>query len=185
MRNKYLLFAAVLGYLCWMVSEVIEIMHGGFNSTVYYLTASFHLFAGIGIWGLHFVQNRSNNTLSATGTAMISLSYLALVYLPIQVLHSGLSGAAFVEENPLYMIPALINVLGMILFGFAVIKAKFFPTWTGVIIMLGSIIFIVAMTNEFQIVANINNITLSMTLIYICFLGYGQLTKHHKIQPNG
>jgi hypothetical protein len=172
MKNKYLLFAAVLGYLCWMVSEVVEIIHGGFNSTVYYLTAAFHLFAGIGIWGLHFVQNRSNNTLSATGTVMISFSYLTLVYLPIQVLHSGLSGAAFVEANPMYMIPAFMNVFGLILFGIAVIRAKFFPAWTGAIIMLGSIIFIVAMTNGFQIVANINNITLAMTLIYMCLLGY-------------
>ncbi len=172
MKNKYLLFAAVLGYLCWMVSEVVEIIHGGFNSTFYYLTAAFHLFAGIGIWGLHFVQNRSNNTLSATGTVMISFSYLTLVYLPIQVLHSGLSGAAFVEANPMYMIPAFMNVFGLILFGIAVIRAKFFPAWTGAIIMLGSIIFIVAMTNGFQIVANINNITLSMTLIYMCLLGY-------------
>lgn len=177
MKYKYLLLAAILGYLCWMISEVVEIVHGSYNSTVYFLTAAFHLFAGIGIWGLHFVQNRSNNTLSAIGTVMISLSYLSLVYLPIQVMHSGLSGAAFVEANPMYMIPGFINVIGLILFGIAVIRAKFFPAWTGAIIMLGSIIFIVAMTNGFQVVANINNITLSMTLIYMCLLGYTQLHK--------
>lgn len=177
MKYKYLLFAAILGYLCWMVSEVVEIIHGGFNSTVYYLTAAFHLFAGIGIWGLHFVQNQSKKTLSATGTVMISLSYLALVHLPIQVMHSGLSGTAFVEANPMYIIPGFINVFGLILFGIAVIRAKFFPAWTGAIIIIGSIIFFVAMTNGFQIVANINNITLSMTLIYMCLLGFRQLQK--------
>lgn len=111
------------------------------------------------------------------GTVMISLSYLALVYLPIQVMQSGLSGTAFVEVNPMYMIPGFINVVGLILFGIAVISAKFFPAWTGAIIMSGSIIFIVAMTNGFQVVANINNITLSMTLIYMCVLGYMQLQK--------
>tara|TARA_R110002072_G_scaffold22432_5_gene78745 strand:+ start:957 stop:1490 length:534 start_codon:yes stop_codon:yes gene_type:complete len=177
MKNKYLLVAAILGYLCWMVSEVVEIIHGGFNSTGYYLTAAFHLFAGIGIWGLHFVQNQSKKTLSLIATVMISLSYLSLVHLPIQVLHSGLSGTAFVEAYPMYMIPGVINVFGLILFGIAVIKAKFFPAWTGSIIILGSILFFVAMTNGFQIVANINNITLSMTLIYMSLLGFRQLKK--------
>jgi len=175
MKNKYLLFAAILGYLCWMVSEVVEIIHGGFNSTVYFLTAAFHLFSGIGIWGLHFVQNQSKRTLSIIGTVMISLSYLSLVLLPIQIMHSGLSGTDFVEANPMYMIPGVINVFGLILFGIAVIRAKCFPAWTGAIMILGSIIFFVAMTNGFQIIANINNITLSMTLIYMCFLGFRQL----------
>lgn len=160
-----------------MVSEAVEIVHGGFNALVYYLTASFHLFSGIGIWGLHHVQNRSKNTLSAIGTVMVSLSYLTIVYLPIQVMNSGLSGSEFVEANPLFMIPAFVNVFGLILFGAAVIRTKFFPAWTGVIVMLGSIIFIVAMTNGLQIVANINNITLSMTLIYMCLLGYRHLNK--------
>ncbi len=172
---KYLLFAAILGYSCWMGSEVVEIAQGGYNSTVYYLTAAFHFFAGLGIWGLHFLQNRPKNTLSAAGTVMISLSYLALAYLPIQVMHSGLSNLAFIEANPIYKIPAMINVVGLIVFGIAGIRAKFFPAWTGVILILGSIIFVVAMTNGFQIVANINNIMLSMTIIYMCILGYRQL----------
>lgn len=171
MKYKYLLSAAILGYMCWMVSEVVEIIHGGFNPTVYYLTSAFHLFAGIGIWGLHLVQNQSKKSLSATGTLMISLSYLVLVYLPIQVMNSGLSGKEFVDASPIYMLPGIINVFGLILFGIAVIRAKFFPAWTGVIIIMGSIIFFVAMTNGFQIIANINNITLSITLVYMCLVG--------------
>jgi hypothetical protein len=174
-KTKYLLFAAVVGYLSWMVSEVVEIVHGGPNATGYYLTAVFHLFSGIGIWGLHLVQNRSKNTLSAVGTVMVSLSYLSIVYLPIQVMNSGLSGADFVDANPMYMIPAFVNVIGLIVFGSAVIRTKFFPAWTGAIVIFGSIIFIVAMTNGFQLVANVNNITLSATVMYMCMLGYRQL----------
>lgn len=172
---KYLIYAAILGYSCWIGSELVEIARGGYNSTVYYLTAAFHLFAGLGIWGLHFLQSRPKNTLSTAGTAMISLSYLALTYLPIQVIHSGLSNLAFIEANPIYKIPAMINVAGMIVFGIAVIRAKFFPAWTGVILILGILVFVVAMTNGFQIVANINNIVLSATIIYMCILGYRQL----------
>jgi hypothetical protein len=178
---KYLLFAAILGYLCWIGSEVVEIAQGGYNSTVYYLTAAFHFFAGFGIWGLHFLQNRSKNTLSAAGTVMISLSYLALAYLPIQVMHSGLSNLEFIEANPIYKIPAMINVVGMIVFGIAVIRAKFFPAWTGVIIIFGSIIFAVAMTKGLQVIANINNIIISMTIIYMCILGYQWLQKQDTI----
>ncbi len=172
---KYLIYAAILGYSCWIGSEVAEIAHGGYNATVYYLTAAFHLFAGLGIWGLHFLQNRPRNTLSAVGTVMISLSYFALTYLPIQVMHSGLSNVAFVEANPVYKIPAMINVVGMIVFGIAVIRAKCFPAWTGLIIILGIIIFVAAMTQGLHLVANINNILLSSTIIYMCILGYRRL----------
>lgn len=174
---KYLIYAAILGYSCWIGSELVEIVGGGYNPTVYYLTAAFHFFAGVGIWGLHFLQNRPKNILSTTGTAMISLSYLALTYLPIQVIHSGLSNLDFIEANPIYKIPAVINVVGMIVFGIAVIRAKFFPAWSGVVIILGILIFVVSMTSGFQIVANINNIILSMTIIYMCILGYRQLQK--------
>lgn len=172
---KYLIIAAILGYTCWIGSEVIEIAQGGYNATVYYLTAAFHLLAGIGIWGLHFLQSRKQNTLSAVGTVMISLTYLALTYLPIQVMHSGLSGLEFAAANPVYKIPGMINVFGLIVFGIAVIRTKFFPAWTGVIIILGSITFAVAMTQGLQIIANINNIILATTIIYMCMLGYQRL----------
>ena len=172
---KYLLFTAILGYACWIGSEVVEIAQGGYNATVYYLTAAFHFFAGIGIWGLHFQQSRKQNTLSAVGTVMISFTYLALTYLPIQVMHSGLSGLEFAAANPIYRIPGMINVLGLVVFGIAVIRTKFFPAWTGAIIILGSITFAVAMTQGFQIIANVNNIILATTIIYMCISGYQRL----------
>lgn len=172
---KYLLSAAFIGYLSWMVSEVVEIVHGGPSEASYYLTAVFHLFAGIGIWGLHLVQNRPKNVLSMVGVVMVSLSYLSIVYLPIQVMHSGLTGSEFVDANPMYMIPAIVNVIGLIVFGSAVIRTRCYPTWTGVVIMLGSIIFIVSMTNGYQLVANFNNMALSVTMMYMCMFGYRQL----------
>ncbi|SMD44042.1 hypothetical protein SAMN00777080_2657 [Aquiflexum balticum DSM 16537] len=178
---KYLLFSAILGYSCWIGSEVVELAEGGYNSTVYYLTAAFHFFAGFGIWGLHFLQKRSKNILSLTGTVMISLSYLALVYLPIQVLHSGLSNLEFVEIYPFYKIPAFFNLAGLIIFGIAVIKAKLFPVWTGVVIIFGSMIFVAAMTNGFPLIANVNNIILSTTIIYMCILGYQRLKSQHAL----
>jgi len=178
---KYLIYAAILGYTSWIVSEMVEIAQGGYNATVYYLTAAFHLFAGIGIWGLHFLQSRKQNTLSAVATVMVSFTYLALTYLPIQVMHSGLSGLEFAAANPVYKIPGMINVIGLVVFGIAVIRTKFFPVWTGAIIILGGIIFAVAMTQGFQLIANINNIILATTIIYMCMLGYQGLQQQDTV----
>lgn len=175
---NYLVYAAILGYACWLGSELVEIAQGGYTPTVYYLTAAFHAFAGIGIWGVHFLQARAKNTLSAVGTTMASLSYLSLIYLPIQVMHSGLSASEFRAANPVYMIPGMINVVGLILFGIAVVRTKFFPAWTGVIIISGIILFAAAMTQGLHLVANINNILLSSTIIYMCIWGCRQ-PQHH------
>ena len=100
---KYLLYAGILGFAFWMISEVIELI-SGYNSTVYYLTSGYHFFAGLGVWGLYKVQQGHSNILGKTGAVISSLSYLGLTLFPIQVLNSGLSFPEFLEANPLYKI---------------------------------------------------------------------------------
>lgn len=176
---KFLVFIAILGFAFWIGSEIIEIVEAGYNSAVYYMTSAYHILAGFGIWGLHLLQSRLRNNLSLTGTALISITYFALAYFPIQVMYSGLSVSEFIMANPIYKIPGFISLIGFIIFGIAVIRTKYFPTWAGVIIILGTIIYAIAMAAKLQIIVNINNIILSMTIIYMSILGLGRLKNDH------
>ena len=52
----------------WLISEIIEIIEGGHNSTVYYMTSVYHILAGFAIWGLHLLQSHLVINLSLIGT---------------------------------------------------------------------------------------------------------------------
>jgi hypothetical protein len=176
---KYLVYAAILGLTLWIISEIIELLVG-YNSTGYYLTAAFHILGGFGIWGLHLLQSKEKNIISLVGATLISISYFSIVYFPIQVMNSGLSVSEFIEQNPVYKIPLFAYVIGHIIFGIAVLRTKYFPNWTGLILILGAIILLgiytyeiltVSIPYKLQIVLNINNILFAATMIYMCFFG--------------
>ncbi|MCB0555834.1 MAG: hypothetical protein KDD02_19965 [Phaeodactylibacter sp.] len=170
---KYLLYLLISGFALWIGSEILEIIQGGYSPAVYYMTAAYHILAGFGIWSLHLLQAGKKNNVSLTATILISLTYFALAYFPIQVMQSGLSVSAFIAANPIYKIPGLISLAGFVLFGLAIIKTRYFPAWTGVAIILCTIIYGIAMAKQLQLVVNINNIILSIVIIYIGVLGIG------------
>lgn len=170
---KYLVYLLIVGFVFWIGSEVLEIIQSGYSPAVYYMTAVYHILAGIGIWSLHLLQAPKKNTLSLVGALMISASYFALAYFPIQVMHSGLSVSAFISATPIYKIPGLISLVGFILFGMSIIRTKYYPTWTGLIIIAGTIVYAVAIAMKLQLMVNINNIILSIAIIYMGIFGLG------------
>jgi len=167
----YLIYIAILGFTVWIVSEIMEIIKGRHDSTVYYMTSAYHILAGVGIWGLHLLQSNSANKLSLIGTLFISITYFALAYFPIQVMNSRVSVSEFIETHPIYKVFGIASLIGFIIFGIAIIRIGHFPAWTGVLIILGTIIYALAMAKKIQIVVNINNIIISATIFYMCIFG--------------
>lgn len=176
---KYLLYAGILGFSFWMISEVIEIANG-YNSTVYYLTSGYHLFGGFGIWGLYKVQKDNTNILGKIGAAVSLFAYLSLTFFPIQVMNSGLSILDFLNANPLYKIPGGFWFLGMILFGISLIKTKYFPFWTAVVFIIGTLMFTATpMLGWPTILVNCTNSVFSLTVIYMIVLGLYKLKNEY------
>ncbi len=175
---KYLLYIAIAAFTLWMVSEIIEIWKG-YNAAVYYLTSAYHILAGVGIWGLHLCQSKNKNLPSLLGTFLISITYFALAYFPVQVLNSGLTVSEFIELNPIYKIPGLLSLSGFIIFGIAVLRRNYFPLWTGIILISGTIFYTIAMTLKLQAGINVVNIIISLTIIYMCFFGLRKMSSEH------
>lgn len=168
---NYLIYIAILGFTLWIISEIIEIIEESHNSTVYHMTSAYHILAGIGIWGLHLLQSHLIINLSLIGTVFISITYFFLAYFPIQVMNTKVSISEYIKIHPMYRVPGFISLIGFILFGISIIRIGFFPSWAGIIIILGTIIFPLAMAKKNQIIVNINNIIISATLIYMCIYG--------------
>lgn len=165
---KWLLYIASLGFFCWFISEVLELTSIN-TPVVYYLTSVYHLFAGIGIWGLHKVQNKPHFKIGLIGTALSSATYIGLIYFPIEVMYSGLEFSEFIDLHPVYKIPGIIWFVGMLLFGISILRGQFYPTWSGVVFILGTILFtITPLLGLFQDMGHVSNMIFAFTVIYMC-----------------
>jgi len=169
---KYLLIIAIAGFSCWLLSEVLEIVQGGYSTSVYYLTSAYHLLAGIGIWGLCLLQPRENYKWLAVGAALASVFYILLTPFPLQLLSSGLNAREFVDANPIYKLVALGWFSGMIIFSVSTLKTGYFPRWASLIMVVGTIVFTVSPILEWpSLLVNANNIIFAGAVLYNCVFG--------------
>lgn len=160
---RYLLYAALAAAGFWIISELLEIVTGGYSPLIYWLTAAFHFLIAIGIWGVHAGQSNDKNRLSLTAAAITSAGYFIMVYPPIAVSRSaGMTVAQFADANPVFAIAGLCAILGNMLFGIAVLRRKLYPVWTGVALVICPPILAVVLRNDgSMIVANVANIVQS------------------------
>ena len=172
---RLLILAGIVGFSCWIASEVIELSIGGYSPPVYYLTAGYHLFAGFGIWGLHTVQTKAGKSLlSLYGAAATFLTYIAISYFPIQVMNSGLSITEFIDQNPLYKGLGGLWFLGMMAFGVSVLQVKHFPAWTAIVILIGTLVFTATPLLGWPAsLANVSNMLFAATVIFMCLHSLG------------
>lgn len=165
---KLLQWTAILGFGCWGISEVLEIIQGGHTPFVYYLTATYHLLAAIGIWGLYRKQTAGKDTFNTISVVVPSIAYLALVFFPIQLMNSGLAMRDFLDNHPFYKIVGFVWFIGMVLFSISIIRTNYFPKWSGIVILLGTIAFTaIPLIGWPSVVVNITNILFAATVIYI------------------
>ena len=169
---RYLLYAVIFGFACWMVSDIIELVQVGRGPSVYYLTAAYHVFAGVGLWGLYKAQTSGRNVFNFVSTALASLTYLALTLFPLQVLWSGLSMVEYMDAHPLYKLLGLVWFIGILLFSITVIRSGYFPKWAGIVMVIGFAIFATGGPLAVpMILININTVILSAVVIYLGFFG--------------
>ncbi len=157
----------IAGAICWIISEILEIVHGGYNPVILWLTVLFHLLAAVGIWGLHLGQAKGKNSLSFSGTALLSIGYLAFAAVPLIVIAGDFDGPAGVmEAYPAFRLFGAMSVIGILMFGAAVVKLRYFPAWAGIAFVMGSLVtFTILATHQSMLIANAANILVSVVLI--------------------
>jgi len=134
---KPLLIAAMIGYGCWLISDLIELLTGEYGSPVVYLTALFHLFAGIGIWGLSLGLSQERRPLALISTSLVSIGHLGLAPLPLHVHWSGRGPMLILGEHSIYVVLLLAWSIGILAFSMSVIRSPRVPTWIGWCMLIG------------------------------------------------
>lgn len=171
---KVLLWFAIAGFGTWAVSDILEAIAGERTPAVYYLTAAYHALAAIGVWGIHRVQSGTGLNLSTMATAMQSLGLAIVIVLPIQIMRSGMEPGEYASQNPHFVAGGLLNVLGMIVLGLAIWRCAVFPRWTAVAIPVGAVLFLALGVTDAGLIANIANVSLAATFVYLAALGLGR-----------
>lgn len=139
---KALTYVLVAGGVCWIISEVLELVYGGRTGLTLALTAAFHLLMAGGIWAAYVGQGSLGSQLSLVATGLASAGYLVLVYPPIAIAGDlSVPYPEFIRARPVLMAAGLLATLGVTLFGAGVVRARAYPAWVGVACLVSPGVF--------------------------------------------
>lgn len=155
--------------ILYLITDGLEVIQAGFSSVQLYLTYATFVATPFMILGLHVAQRPKVGWVSLTG---------AIAYAVAFIFYAGTALYALIEQTEnydllveqlggFYLAHSVLLIVGGILFGIAVLRARFFPRWTGFLLITSlvfSVIFFIApLPDRVQIV--------SSTLRNVAFLG--------------
>ncbi|MFZ1703257.1 MAG: hypothetical protein WAT79_02865 [Saprospiraceae bacterium] len=171
---KYFLYSAIVGAGLWIFSEFLEMdsLHGSTPLSLW-ITTFWHPIIALGFWGLHLAQSPHKNTLSLVGTILLIVSFIGFTPVSLMILNSPVQTfSAFLNQNPGFQIFGICSLLGYILFGISVIKTKYYPFWTGHILILSIFLSAIqSMAELAEIWQHISFICLSCVVIFMSVFG--------------
>jgi hypothetical protein len=138
--------AAVVFSALYLVSDVLELLHGGFSTAQLVLTYIAEAAIPLVVIGLYAVQRPRIGRLGLVGAVGYAYAY---------VFFTGTVLLALVERSPDWdalvgdlgpwvTVHGLLMVLAGSAFGLAVIKAGVLPRWTGVLLICGVVLVALA-----------------------------------------
>jgi len=143
---RYGAIAAMIGAGIAVLMEIIDIVNITlpFTSTpVAVLRGLGFLLLAIGVWSLHAGQALEGGKLSLAGVIILSAGDLILAIWVLSAIGTALPDttdadaivAALTAESPLFGLGTLFILVGSLVFGVSVIRAKVFPSWTGFLLL--------------------------------------------------
>ena len=140
--SRALLYALAAAAIVWAASELLEIALAGRTALTLWLTAAFHLLMVPGVQGAQAVRAGGHGLLSRGAATMASLGYLFLVVPPLAVARTPeVTILDFMGANPLFRVAGALAVLGTMLFGIAILRARSCPAWVGIALVVCPAIF--------------------------------------------
>lgn len=171
---RALLFAAILGAGLWILTEILE-MASATGSTTWslWLTTLWHPIIAIGFWGLHKRQSLQRNLLSLVATLMLVISFIAFAPVSLMMLNSPIDTfSEFMQQNPVYTVFGLLNIIGYILFSVSIIRTRFYPSWMGFVLLLAVLITIMQNFGELaEIWQHVAFMAISLMIIFMALFG--------------
>ena len=126
----------------YFLSDVIEMMQGGFSGVQLWLTLLAEAAVPIFIVGLAVVQRPRIGRLGASSAFAYAYSYVFFTGTVVYALLNGTKDYATLSDRlgPLMVVHGAVMVIAGLGFGFAVLRARLLPAWTAVALMVGVIL---------------------------------------------
>ena len=163
--------AATLAASLWILTEIMEIVSGGFSPVQLTLTLIAFVILPFAVLGFHAAQASKGGRISLIGAVCFAGAFI--VWSGVTMLDMVLNTKTEMDiigggdvQKILFGIGSLLTVVGSIVFGIAALRAEVFPRWTGIILILGGLCpLVVSLFPAPAVVWNIINIVLCATLI--------------------
>ncbi|WP_127522475.1 hypothetical protein [Mesorhizobium sp. Z1-4] len=125
------------GALVWALSEVLELLQGGFTPLNSGVSAVAFVLIGIGVWALW--RERAQNRLGQAGIAMLSIGMVLFALVAVQVMSSGITSDAEIADTPIFLLSGGLVSIGALLLGWWLVAASPFPKWIGAILVAATL----------------------------------------------
>jgi hypothetical protein len=139
-------FAAVAFSALYLVSDLIELVQGGFSTTQLALTyvseAAIPIFV-IGIYAVQRPRIGRLGLLGAVGYAYTFVFFTSTVVFAL-VQHTRDWNALTDQLGVWITVHSALMIVAGLCFGYAVMRARVLPRWTGVLLMVGMLLMVVA-----------------------------------------
>ena len=184
---RYGVWAAVIGAILAILVEVVGIVDAAlvFSSALFaILRAISMLLLAVGVWRLHMIQSREGGKLSLVGAIFMIVGYLFAAVFVLTLIGAELPdledpGAAIGElaaDNPFILIALPFTALGPLVFGIATIRAKVYPRWTGIVLVISPFFLFVVLAGAPAIFGNVGEMLVPLTLGIMAWL----MRNYHK-----
>lgn len=126
----------------YLLSDVIEALHGGFSDGQLGLTLIAELAIPVFVIGLYLVQRPQIGRLGQLSGAAYAYSYVFFTATVVYALVDGTGDYSTLSHDlqPWMTIHGAVMVLAGFGFGVAVLRAKVLPPWTAIALMVGVIL---------------------------------------------
>ena len=138
--------AAVAFSVVYFVSDLIELMQGGFSTTQLALTYAGEAAIPLFVLGLYAVQRPQIGRLGLLGALGYAYSFIFFTATVVYALVSGTPdwNALTDRFGAWVTVHSVLMVVSGVMFGLAVVRARVLPRWTGAMLALGMVLMAVA-----------------------------------------
>jgi hypothetical protein len=173
--------AAIIFPALYLISDLIEVAQGGFSAVRLSLTYAGEAAIPLFVLGLYAVQRPRIGRLGLAGAVAYAYSY---VFFTSTVVYALIAGTPNYQEltkvfGAWMTVHGLIMLAGGLAFGLAVARAGVLPRWTGIVLMAGVVLVVVA--------AGLPNLarTVAAAVPDAAFIGMGLALLRGRLQPHG
>lgn len=154
------------GALVWALSEILELVKGGFTPLNSTASALAFVLIALGVWALW--RQPGQNRIGQSGIATLSIGMVLFAVVAVQVVMSGAVNDAEISDTPIFLAAGGLVSIGALLLGWWLIATSRFPKWVG-IVLVAATLFTLAVAFVPAIVAlqPVSNLVLAAVLAWL------------------